>query len=458
LNTFSPDCEHQTLQAMRFASTLLLIAASSVDASSDLRRARQAVPGSHVIGEGHVGMTVKLNAALKAMPGANLKSCDEFSVQDLVNLQRKIHQAREPALEAVYRENGDNGRRMSAFGVFTEDLKELEELWGKELIALTANPELQEVSRDTKCHEAIMWYVHHVPQAMQVKLRLQLTLPLLPERERRQVHNGPVGISGAPLAGPGGLGCDVAHAQQSTAKNDKYVEWPQELTYTALGHGAFPFWDNGGPGCSHCDPSVSGGAQLKVKYSAKLNSEILMHAACGDMTWTKSSGAPNKSPCNHIFTPDQGAFIYTPKTSLEPEADGKFCCRSVQAGSKMFTGAVPRDWMKTASYAGTYANFAGDHYSGPIEMFTWSEAGLSFWYYTQPDGTPVQQGEGCYQPGGKKPQACDKMMPIVLYHDFDPSTFKNATFTQSDYAVPDVCKSTTVSCAIPGGSSHEVMV
>merc|ERR1719261_507420 len=292
---------------------------------------------------------------------------------------------------------------MSAFGVYTDDLKELEEVWTREMQALKANPELVKVSRDTKCHEAIMWYVHHLPQAAQVKLRSVLTLPLLPERERHSIKNAPVGVMG-----PGGLGCDEAHAKQSKANNDKYVEWPEELTYSALGHGAFPFWDNGGPGCSHCDPSVSGGAQLKVRYSAKLQSEILMHAKCGDMTWTGSSSAPDKSPCNHIFTPDQGAFIYTPKTSLEPEADGKFCCRSVAAGSSQFPGAVPRDWMKQGTYAGSYGSFSGDHYSGSIEMFQWNAAGLQFWYYTQPDGTPVQQGEGCYFPKGQKPKACDK--------------------------------------------------
>jgi len=183
-----------------------------------------------------------------------------------------------------------------------------------------------------------------------------------------------------------------------------------------------------------------------------------MHEKCGDMSWTGSSGAPKNSPCNHIFTPDQGAFIYTPSTSLEPESDGKFCCKSVSAGSSMFPGAVPRDWMKTATYAGSYSGFSGDHYTGTIDMFTWGEGGLDFWYYAQPDGTPVQQGEGCYQPAGKKPQACQKMMPIVLYHDFDPATFKNASFTKSDFTVPDVCKNTKVSCSIPGAAVSSVLV
>merc|ERR1712151_659741 len=78
---------------------------------------------------------------------------------------------------------------------------------------------------------------------------------------------------------------------------------------------------------------------------------------------------------------------YTPKTSLDKEADGKFCCRTVKAGSTVFTGAVPRDWMKQATYSGTYSDFSGDHYSGPIKMFTWSSGqALDFWYYTKPDG------------------------------------------------------------------------
>jgi len=388
-----------------------------------------------------------------AMKDAKLKSCDDFTVEELIALQKTLHQVREPALEVVYRTNGDDGRRMSAFGVYTDDLQELEALWAKELQVIKENPALMDVSRDTKCHEAIMWMVHHVPQETQSQLRKEITLPLLPQRERREAKSGPTGVAGP----PGGLGCDTAHASQSKANNQKYVEWPEELTYSALGHGAFPFWDNGGPGCSHCDPSVSGGAPLKVMYSSKLSSEILMHGKCGDMTWTGSSSAPNKSPCNHIFTPDKGAFIYTPKNTLEPEADGKFCCHSVEAGSTQFPGAVPRDWMKSGKYEGTYSDFQGDYYNGTIDMFTWTAAGLDFWYYAQSDGTPVQQGEGCYSPKGKKPEACDKMMPIVLYHDFDPTTFKNATFAQSDFQVPDVCTNTKVSCSIPG-ASYAVMV
>merc|ERR1712039_454003 len=251
-----------------------------------------------------------------------------------------------------------------------------------------------------KCHEAIMWLVHHVPEQVQRELRKQVMLPLLPERELHAAHG----------FFPGGLGCDSAHAKQTTAKNTEYVEWPEELTYTATGHGAFPFWDNGGPGCSHCDPSVDNSAELKVKWSSKLNSENLMHESCGDMSWTGDSNAPNKSPCNHLFTPDEGAFIYTPKTALSEEADGKFCCRSVPAGSSQFPGAVPKDWMRSMNYFGTKGTYKGDHYTGDIKIYWSNAAGLDFWYYETPDGKPVDQGEGCYFPSAKnnyQKHACD---------------------------------------------------
>jgi len=437
---------------MRVVAAMFALAAASPD---DLRRAHRQTPGQHLIGDGHAHMAVKLNKAMRAA-GFVLKACEDFSVQELIALQRHLHGARDPALEAIYRKNKDLGRSMRVFGRHAETLQELEQLWAEELDALRAYPGLVNNSRDTKCHEAVMWLVHHVPQAARQALRM--TMPLLPERALHAVATSIPETLAARFPPGGGLGCDQAHASQSKAKNNEYFEWPEELTYTATGHGAFPFWDNGGAGCSHCDPSISNSASIKVRYSAKQNAEIILHESCGDMTWTGHSGAPNKSPCNHIFTSDQGAFIYTPKTSLEVEADGEFCCRSVSKGSTSFPGAVPRDWMKTASYAGTYASFSGDHYSGDIKMFTWTAAGLQFWYYTKPDGTPIQQGESCRNPGGKKPVACPKMLPITLYHDWQPETFVNASFSASDFAVPAICKTTSVSCLIPGESSRQPLV
>ena len=42
----------------------------------------------------------------------------------------------------------------------------------------------------------------------------------------------------------------------------------------------------------------------------------------------------------------------------------------------------------------------------------------------------------------------------VLYHDYDPATFKATDHTEEDFAVPDVCKKTIVDCSGPGGDQQ----
>ena len=69
------------------------------------------------------------------------------------------------------------------------------------------------------------------------------------------------------------------------------------------------------------------------------------------------------------------------------------------------------------------------------------------------DGNPVEQGEGCYFPlqsTGFKKTACTYKLPIVLYHDFDQSSFKPTNHTAADFAVPEVCRTTTTACYAPG--------
>jgi len=199
-------------------ATLLAVTIASASSSSDLKRAHQKVPGVHAVGDGHVGMTVKLNAVIRGMKDARVKSCDEFSNEDLNQLQRTLHEAREPALEAIYRKSSDLGRRMGAFGKYSENLKEIEGFWAEEAQTLKAYPQLTKLSRDRKCHEAIMWLVHHIPQAVQAELRKEVTLPLLPEHEEREAVGVPENVFFPPS---GGLGCDAAHAKQTTAKKHR---------------------------------------------------------------------------------------------------------------------------------------------------------------------------------------------------------------------------------------------
>lgn len=450
------------------ALALLLVAAALPSQSSwasgaraksgnfDLWRAHTKVPGDHVRASGHANMVAKVNAHLSAS-AFRVRACENFTVPELVELQRYLHARRDPALEAVYAAARDN-RRMAAFGARATAAADLEALWAAESGLLAQHPELARVSRDAKCHEAVMWMVHHLTQEAQAAVRDLLWLPLLPVGEMHGEHDHSASPAVDQVLGAYRVatGCAACHASGSGSGNTEAAEWPAELTYSATAHGAFPFWDNSGPGCSECNPSVSTAAQLKVKYSATLNSEVLMHSNCGDMSWTGGAGAPKNSPCNHIFTPDEGAFIYTPSTSLEQAADGKFCCRSYAAKDTSFPGAVPKDWMRSMAYKGTKSGFKGEHYSGDVKVYTASTFGLQFWYFESADGRPVEQGEGCTQPGddpAAAKKACAKMLPIMLWHDYDPATFKAASFSKTDFTVPDVCKTTTTSCSAPGGSS-----
>jgi len=97
--------------------------------------------------------------------------------------------------------------------------------------------------------------------------------------------------------------------------------------------------------------------------------------------------------------------------------------------------------------------FVGPHYNGSIKIYWISLGGLSFWYYEDTDGNPVEQGEGCYFPlqaTGFKKTACAYRLPIVLYHDFDQASFKPTPHSAAEFALPEVCKTTTTECYAPG--------
>ncbi len=113
--------------------------------------------------------------------------------------------------------------------------------------------------------------------------------------------------------------------------------------------------------------------------------------------------------------------------------------------------------MKSGEYKGIYNSFKGDHYSGPVKIFAGWLA-HPFWYYTKPDGTPVQQGESCDDPHGDRPHTCGQGQPPTSWHDFVPGTFKEATFAASDFAIPAVCKGFSLkNCLVPGNSLHVVV-
>ena len=190
---------------------------------------------------------------------------------------------------------------------------------------LATKPYLHDIARDGKCHEVMMWFTHHLSQDAREHAAQLTALPLLPTGgehifSKKHIEEG---TDDAYVRDHyrQGLGCGLCHSTGQTPKNTEYVEWPEEVDYHARGFGPFPFWDNTGPGCSTCSKAILPGTNVHVQYSAKQGSENLMHGNC-TMSWVK--GGPMHKPCNHLFVKGKGAWIYTPKVSNEPEADGEF--------------------------------------------------------------------------------------------------------------------------------------
>ena len=87
-------------------------------------------------------------------------------------------------------------------------------------------------------------------------------------------------------------------------------------------------------------------------------------------------------------------------------------------------------------------------YSGPsyryVEELASSEAVSEFWYVTDLEGYPLQQGEGgtsMTQPAGKG---------VFIYHEYNATTWaQNVTIDADVFKVPDICRTATEQCAFP---------
>lgn len=387
-----------------------------------------------------------------------------------MEVRKSLLALRDPALQSIYAAAADN-RRLGAFGSLTSDEARINALWAEELALAKAHPTLFAPVRDAACHEAVMWYVHHLSKSAKAEAHDLLTLPRLPLQIHVFNHELiDAGSAHAKVAGhyQQGLGCVDCHSSHPDKPGNKmHHNWPKELEYTATGFGPFPFWDAGGPGCSSCNVSIGDGihgAPLRVQYSAAKNSETLMHSKCS----LKAFGGPgtweDRVPCNHLFTPSGEAFIYIPHEPLKTDPNPSWCCKSYAAKSTAFgTGVPPNDWFKMMTYKGIAKEYTGAFYKGPIKQYVLN-APFSFWYYTTGHNPsfgsaelPIEQGEGCRVPQSHPPkEPCTDGLPVTLYHDYDTSHFVNRTWTAADFTVPAICLGKEVkACAAPGSGGPD---
>merc|ERR1712241_1289627 len=137
----------------------------------DLLRARTKVPRAAYKGDTFGEMSQTLNGwLLRHAP--NSKECDAWTVQELQALQMQLLVLRDPQLNNVYQDTRDT-RQLPV------DLAETKREWDELNNLAKSSPELQRIHRDGHCHEAVMWYVHHLPESIKVELKDSIALPLL---------------------------------------------------------------------------------------------------------------------------------------------------------------------------------------------------------------------------------------------------------------------------------------
>lgn len=141
----------------------------------DLARARRPKPSSASLGDSFGNAMRKLNDVLLKERGLQVRPCRDTSLSDALAAQRLLFHARSRELHGVYHEANDT-RRMAHDSVEQLDAEHAEHT----RIAAEA-PHLAQKLRDGACHEAVMWYVHHLSAGAREEVRADLTLPLLPE-------------------------------------------------------------------------------------------------------------------------------------------------------------------------------------------------------------------------------------------------------------------------------------
>jgi len=135
---------------------------------ADLKRAQTRTPRSGYRGEGTLASAnSQLNRHLAARSGLSLRACEDFAVEELRDVLRALFPHTSTELTELYPQH--DGRRAVYASV-----SEMEAHW-----AQGAHPSDPRV-RDAHCHEAVMWFVHHLPLGKQQELAGRLVLPKLP--------------------------------------------------------------------------------------------------------------------------------------------------------------------------------------------------------------------------------------------------------------------------------------
>jgi len=163
-NSSSLEATHKKLKVMP----------KDTSTDHDIKRAHQVVPGPDFKGATFKDMSLTLNKYLSVTSA--VKPCDKFSAKELQELSAMLYLARDAKLDTVYTGVQDN-RRLRA------ELEDLQATWSALNDEIAEHPNgdaLHKVQRDGHCHEAVMWYVHHLSEDVKkVLAQTGVEIPLL---------------------------------------------------------------------------------------------------------------------------------------------------------------------------------------------------------------------------------------------------------------------------------------
>lgn len=142
--------------------------------SADSTRAER-MPGDAYKGTSFGQMSEVLNGWL-GESDVETKDCDSFNVTELRQLQAILYLLRDTRLDDIYQTSADN-RRMR------HSMEDLEEHWQELDHAIeghTPDHPIHSLQRDGHCHEAVMWFVHHLTEDVkELVAGSGLVIPLL---------------------------------------------------------------------------------------------------------------------------------------------------------------------------------------------------------------------------------------------------------------------------------------
>mmetsp|Transcript_42603 Transcript_42603/g.77385 ORF Transcript_42603/g.77385 Transcript_42603/m.77385 type:complete len:571 (+) Transcript_42603:59-1771(+) len=176
---------HKPLRCL-VAFTWLAAVLASVEAgtqahprSTDLTRAKTRTPRKEYQGAGSLSAAnLQLNKHLQSRQGTSFKACEDFSVDELRLVLKNLFSEGSDLLRNVYAETDGRRARYST-------IQELENHWSM------LEKHVSDVRvRDAHCHEAVMWYVHHLTEDTQSRVGKSTVLPLLPLADHRVVRGG----------------------------------------------------------------------------------------------------------------------------------------------------------------------------------------------------------------------------------------------------------------------------